>query len=83
MYEKDTEEQVVLESVYIAMDPVLEGFEGVLVEMILSERRYILTETAIGSGNRSLTFVSSNYDLVRRLFLECTAPAESVQQLLL
>lgn len=67
MYEKDTGEQVVLESVYIAMDPVLEGFEGVLVELSCQGESYVLTETAVGTGNRLLAFSSNNESLIYAL----------------
>lgn len=77
----DDENQVVLESVYVEMDPVLEGFEGALVELVFNECHYVLTETALGSGNRIFTFVSSNYGFAYRLFLEHTTAASGVQRL--
>ncbi|MCA1717345.1 MAG: hypothetical protein LC781_11115 [Actinobacteria bacterium] len=50
----------VLESVAVAMDPVLDGFAGVLVELVFDGGRYVLVETALGSGNRLLRFRSRN-----------------------
>jgi hypothetical protein len=44
----------VLESVVVTMDPVIDGFAGVLVELVFDEERHVLTETALGSGNRLL-----------------------------
>lgn len=44
----------VLESVVVKMDPVLDGFAGVLVELVFDGERHVLTETALGSGNRLL-----------------------------
>jgi hypothetical protein len=44
----------VLESVVVAMDPVLVGFAGVLVELVFDRERHVLTETALGSSNRLL-----------------------------
>jgi hypothetical protein len=44
----------VLESVVVAMEPVIDGFAGVLVELIFDGERHVLTETALGSGNRLL-----------------------------
>jgi hypothetical protein len=44
----------VLESMVVAMDPVVDGFAGVLVELVFDGERYVLTETALGSGNRLL-----------------------------
>ncbi len=46
----------VLESVVVAMDPVVDGFAGVLVELVFDGERYALAETALGSGNRLLRF---------------------------
>jgi hypothetical protein len=48
----------VLESVAVAMDPVVDGFAGVLVELVFDGKRYALSETALGSGNRLLRFRS-------------------------
>lgn len=62
-----------LESVYIEMDPVLEGFEGVLVELAGNHHGYVLIETALGSGNRTFEFASANYRLVYEIFRLHTA----------
>ena len=43
----------VLESV-VAMDPVMDGFAGAIVELVFDGERYVLAETALGSGNRPL-----------------------------
>jgi hypothetical protein len=48
----------VLESVVVAMDPVVDGFAGVLVELVFDGERYALAETALGSGNQLLRFRS-------------------------
>ena len=48
----------VLESVVVEMDPVVDGFAGVLVELVLDGERHLLSETALGSGNRLLRFRS-------------------------
>jgi hypothetical protein len=48
----------VLESVAVAMDPVVDGFAGVLVEIIFDGQRYVLSETALGAGDRLLRFRS-------------------------
>lgn len=63
----DTEDQVVLESVYVEMDPVLEGFEGVLIELSRQDKSYILTETAAATGNLLLRFTSSRPESAYRL----------------
>ncbi len=44
----------ILESVVVAMDPVIDGFAGVLVELVFGGERHVLIETALGSGNRLL-----------------------------
>lgn len=62
-----------LESVYIEMDPVLEGFEGVPVELTGNRHRYVLIETARGSGNRLFQFDSANYRLIYEIFRLHTA----------
>ena len=41
----------VLESVFVEMDPVLDGFCGVLVELLGVGESYMLLETAVGTGN--------------------------------
>lgn len=48
----------VLESVVVKMDPVIDGFAGVLVELVFDGERHVLAETALGSGNRVLRFSS-------------------------
>ena len=42
----------VLESVAVGMDPAVDGFAGVLIELVASEEGYAVVETAAGSGNR-------------------------------
>lgn len=48
----------ILESVVVTMDPILDGFAGVLVELVFDGEHHVLTETALGSGNRLLHFRS-------------------------
>ena len=55
----------VLETVYAVMDPVVDGFAGVLVELGREGDRYVLRETAAGSGNRLLEFSSKDERLGR------------------
>lgn len=56
-----------LESAYIKLDPVVDGFEGVLVELSCSGKYYVLTETAVGSGNRLMRFSSADSTRVRAM----------------
>jgi hypothetical protein len=58
----------VLESVFVEMDPVLDGFRGVLVELLGVGEGYVLVETAVGTGNRLLKFTSESPDLAYALF---------------
>jgi hypothetical protein len=58
----------VVESVFVEMDPVLDGFRGVLVELVGVGESYILLETAVGTGNRLLRFSSESPDLAYTLF---------------
>ena len=59
----------------VAMDPVLDGFSGVLVE-IYRERdpsgrvRYVLLEIASATGNRLLRFTSADPALVAGILSE-------------
>jgi hypothetical protein len=59
----------------VGMDPILDGFSDVLVE-IYRERdpsgrmRYVLLETASATGNRLLRFTSADPSLVARLLVE-------------
>lgn len=65
---KIVEAYEVLESVAVAMDPVLDGFTGVLVELVFDGERYTLSEMALGSGNRLLRFRSEDRRLAYALF---------------
>ena len=58
----------VLESVFVEMDPVLDGFRGVFVELLGVGEGYVLLETAAGTGNRLLRFCSESPDLAYALF---------------
>ena len=58
----------VLESVFVEMDPVLDGFSGVFVELLGVGEGYVLLETAVGTGNRLLRFSSESPDVAYALF---------------
>ena len=66
---KLSEGYAVLESVVVEMDPALVGFTGVLVELVFDGERYVLAETALGSGNRLLRFRSEDRTLAYALFV--------------
>lgn len=65
---KVAEDYEVLESVTIAMEPAVDGFAGVLVELVFDGERYVLSETALGSGNRLLNFRSKDRRLAYAFF---------------
>jgi hypothetical protein len=50
------------------MDPALDGFAGVLIELVAAGGSYAVVETAAGSGNRLLFFRSRSKELARSLF---------------
>ncbi len=60
-------EHEVLESVFVEMDPVLDGFRGVLVELLCVGESYVLLETAAGTGNPLLRFSSRSLDSIYAL----------------
>ena len=69
----------VLESVFVEMDPVLDGFSGVLLELVGMGEGYALLETAVGTGNRLLCFSSERLDLAYALFEEELRPSRSTR----
>ena len=76
---------VLLVATAVGMDPVLDGFSGVLVE-IYRERdpsgafRYVLLETACATGNQLLRFSSEDRELVyAALARELGAPPAPLQ----
>ena len=65
----------VIEAVFVEMDPLQEGFCGVLVELVATGEGYAVVETAAGTGNRLLLFRSTNPALARLLFEAELGPA--------
>ena len=61
-------EPELLESAFVEMDPVVDGFVGVLVELMRVEQRYVLRETAAGSGNRLLVISLADEKSARNVF---------------
>lgn len=57
----------VLESVVVEMDPVVDGFAGVLVELVFDGEHHVLTETALGSDNLLLRLRSQDPEPVYAL----------------
>jgi hypothetical protein len=59
----------------VGMDPALDGFSGVLVELYRERDpsgriRYVLLESASATGNRLLRFTSADPALVARMLLQ-------------
>jgi hypothetical protein len=63
-----TEDIELLELLLVEMDPLQDGFVGVLVEVHRCGDRYVLLETAPATGNRLLKFSSKNKGLVYAVF---------------
>lgn len=53
-----------LESLFVELDPLADGFAGVLVEVHRCRDEYVLSETALTTGNRLLRFSSQDRELV-------------------
>ncbi len=53
-----------LETLFVELDPLQDGFVGVLIEVHRSEDQYVLLETAPATGNRLLAFSSKHKELV-------------------
>jgi hypothetical protein len=62
------EEHESIEAVFVEMDPVQDGFSGVLIELVAAGQSYAVVETAAGTGNRLLRFRSRSQALARSLF---------------
>jgi hypothetical protein len=59
----------------VGMDPALDGFSGVLVEIYREKDpsggfRYVLLETASATGNHLLRFTSADPSVVVRMLLQ-------------
>ena len=53
-----------LESFFVELDPLEDGFVGVLLEIYRQEDQYILLEVAPATGNRLLKFSSKDKGMV-------------------
>jgi hypothetical protein len=69
------EEHESIEAVFIEMDPLHDGFCGVLIELVAVGESYAVVETAAGTGNRLLQFRSRSQALARSLFEAELRPA--------
>jgi hypothetical protein len=59
-----------LESAFVEMDPMVDGFAGVFVELHRVGESYVLRETAAGSGNRLAEINVASERLARTLLGE-------------
>jgi hypothetical protein len=69
------EEHEIIEAVFVEMDPMRDGFAGVLIELVALGESYALVETAAGSDNRLLEFRNQSRELARSLFEAELRPA--------
>ena len=63
-----SEDFELLESLFLELDPLEDGFGGVLLEIHRHGDRYVLLETAPTTGNRLLRFSSKDRELVYAAF---------------
>lgn len=57
-----------LESLFVELDPLEDGFGGVLLEVHRHGDRYVLLEVALSTGNQLLRFSSKDRELVYAAF---------------
>ena len=63
-----SEDFELLESLFLELDPLEDGFGGVLLENYRHGDRYVLLEVAPSSGNQVLRFSSKDRELVYAAF---------------
>lgn len=62
--------QELLDIQRIELDPLIDGFSGVVVELLMEGDRYVVRQTAELTGNRLLCFRTRSEALARALFEE-------------
>lgn len=62
------EDYELLESLFVELDPLEDGFAGVILEVHRHGGRYVLLETAPATGNHLLRFSSKDRELVYTAF---------------
>jgi hypothetical protein len=65
---KPTEDIELLELLFVEMDPLADGFAGMLLEVHRQGDRHVLLQTAPATGNRLLRFSSKDRELVYAVF---------------
>ena len=63
-----SEDFELLESLFVELDPLEDGFGGVLFEVHRHGDRYVLVEVAPSTGNQLLRFSSKDRELVYAAF---------------
>jgi hypothetical protein len=63
-----SEDYELLESLFVELDPLADGFAGVILEVHRHGDRYVLLETAPATGNHLLRFSSKDRELVYTAF---------------
>ncbi len=63
-----SEDFELLESLFLELDPIEDGFGGVLLEVHRHRDRYVLVEVAPSTGNQLLRFSSKDRELVYAAF---------------
>ena len=63
-----SEDFELLESLFLKLDPLEDGFRGVLLEIYRHGNRYVLLEMASSTGNQLLRFSSKDRELVYAAF---------------
>lgn len=54
----------------VALDPLLGGFSGVIVELLWSGDSFVVQQSAEVTGNRLLRFTTRSEELARTIFEE-------------
>ena len=57
-----------LECLFVELDPLEDGFEGILLEIQRHGDRYVLLETTSATGNRIFRFSSKDKELIYAVF---------------
>lgn len=64
------EDVELLESFFVELDPLTDGFAGALLEVHRQRDLYVLLETALTTGNPLLRFSSKDKELVYTAFTQ-------------
>ena len=67
-----------LESLFVELDPLTDGFAGVLLEVHRRGDRYVLIEIAPTTGNRLLRYSSRDRELVYAAFTQELGSSEKL-----